>query len=120
MTREEESYPMLVQAVAEYGIDEDDHYCYKRFTSFLEVDCSFLTPWCWNPSRFGVTGDVKPSIKPKQQFMEFRPGSFFSHEGENFMGETYAAEEDEAIEKKKQDVCSGELDEKYFFSNPFL
>lgn len=98
---EEESYPMLVQAVAEYGLDEDDHYRYKRFTSFLEVDCSFFSPWCSNPSGFGVTGDVKPCTKPKQQFIKFQPGSFFSHEGENFMGETCAYEDDEAPYRRR-------------------
>ena len=106
---EEESYPMLVQAVAEYGLDEDDHYRYKRFTSFLEVECSFLTPWNWNPSGFGTTGVGNPSVKSKREFMQFQPGSFVSYEHEAHGDEDFTAADEEDLTKKTQSVRSGEF-----------
>lgn len=103
---EEESYAMFIQSVAEQVLDEEDQYRYKRLTSFLQVDRSFLTPWSGNPSSFGTTGDVRPSMRPKEEFMRFQPGSFFSYEIGNFMGKACTEEENGASEKKKQSVCS--------------
>ncbi|KAL6967471.1 hypothetical protein U1Q18_033281 [Sarracenia purpurea var. burkii] len=61
---------------------------YSRFTSFLEFDDSFLTPWNRKPeSVAGEEGETKPE-EPRsldcnggpKQHMSFEPGSFFSRE----------------------------------------
>ena len=59
---------------------DNDHY--KRLTSFLEVDHSFLTPWNWNPSSTNNEGgnSSRSSMEPKQKYMQFQPGSFFSYD----------------------------------------
>ncbi|KAL6200107.1 hypothetical protein ACLB2K_029889 [Fragaria x ananassa] len=116
---EVESYDLFIQSMAEEVLDEEDQYRYNRFTSFLQVDGSFFTPWS---SSFDTTGDVRPSTRPEPQFMNIQSGSFFSYEiGSNYMGKVCAEEENEAPEKRKQSViCSRDSGEGYFFSNPYL
>ncbi|KAL6955670.1 hypothetical protein U1Q18_042864, partial [Sarracenia purpurea var. burkii] len=58
---------------------------YSRFTSFLEFDDSFLTPWNWKPGNVaGEEGETKPE-EPRssgrnggpKRYISFEPGSFF-------------------------------------------
>ncbi|KAM1803567.1 hypothetical protein ACFX12_029536 [Malus domestica] len=61
---------------------------YKRLTSFLEFDNSFLTPWNCNPSA-PATSDSKSSLETRNQdYIMFQPGSFFTdgYEGELVVG----------------------------------
>lgn len=48
----------------------------SRFTSFLEKDHSFLTPWSWNPN----ASKNETSSTKKKEFLSFHPESYFSYE----------------------------------------
>ncbi|KAM0999578.1 hypothetical protein ACFX15_006073 [Malus domestica] len=65
---------------------------YKRLTSFLEFDNSFLTPWNWNPSA-PSTSDSKSSLETtNQDYIMFQPGSFFTR---GYEGELVAVRDDD-------------------------
>jgi len=63
-------------------VTSDHHYPTKEtildsgFTSFLEKDYSFLTPWSWNPN----ASKNKTSSTKKKEFLSFHPESYFSYE----------------------------------------
>jgi len=48
----------------------------SRFTSFLEKDHFFLTPWSWNPN----ASKNQTSSTKKKEFLSFHPESYFSYE----------------------------------------
>lgn len=57
----------------------------ERVASMSEVDrkCPFLTPW--SPDFVAPRRDSKPSGEPgSDEYMEFQPGSFCSHEVDDF------------------------------------
>jgi len=47
-----------------------------RFTSFLEKDNSFLTPWSWDPK----TSKNGSSSTKEKEYLSFHPESYFSYE----------------------------------------
>lgn len=84
---EQEEYPKLKHAFVDRELADqqkatmdDDHY--KRLTSFLEVDHSFLTPWNWNSSGPDQVTASRSSMESKEESMKFQPGSFFSYEAD--------------------------------------
>jgi len=73
LTEESESIDMVVTS--------DDHATKEimfdaRFTSFLEKDNSFLTPWSWDPNASMI---VINSTKEKE-YLSFHPESYFTYE----------------------------------------
>lgn len=48
----------------------------SRFTSFLEKDNSFLTPWSWGPK----TCKNETSSTKEKEYLSFHPESYFCYE----------------------------------------
>ncbi|RHN69702.1 hypothetical protein MtrunA17_Chr3g0127661 [Medicago truncatula] len=76
LTEESESIDMVVTS--------DDHATEvtmldARFTSFLEKDNSFLTPWSWEWDPNASMNNETNSTKEKQ-YLSFQPESYFTYE----------------------------------------
>jgi len=73
LTEESESIDMVVSS--------DDHATKEtmidaRFTSFLEKDNSFLTPWNWDPN----ASMNETNFTKEKEYLSFHPESYFTYE----------------------------------------
>jgi anthranilate/para-aminobenzoate synthase component II len=67
---------VVIKEVNDDDFNNETMFDVTRFTSFLQKDNSFLTPWSWKPNT--SMNDIN-STKEKQ-YLTFHPESYFSYQ----------------------------------------
>jgi anthranilate/para-aminobenzoate synthase component II len=67
---------VIIKEFCDDDFNKETTFDVTRFTSFLQKDNSFLTPWSWKPNT--SMNDIN-STKEKQ-YLNFHPESYFSYQ----------------------------------------
>jgi hypothetical protein len=77
---------VVIREFNDDGFNKEITFDATRFTSFIQKDNSFLTPWSWEPNT--SMNDINStkekqyltSVKKEKQYLTFHPESYFSYQ----------------------------------------